>query len=507
VVYVAVQSYVIGRSVIPARDGSRYLRFALRLETEPWRDVLRTSVDHPGYPLATYAAFRLGDTVGLSSPRARIVLAQVTSAAFGLVLVVATWLLVRRLAGPSGAFCGTLSFVVLPRPAWLCADVLSDPAFAAFWVLSAAWIVRGIDRRSVVDCLIAGLIGCVAYCARVDALSLPVTFVGAVATGFVLQRWIDRDVDDHVRPWTVWRTGAAVVAYVVAFSTVIVAFLAVYGRISPKPVANVLLNASLLDPARALPYVPLAIKIQEADQTLFRSAVQYLEMLGQQLQFYHLGAAAIAAVAFTWWRRWTTSLLFCVVAVGVYLGVFIALQLEVGYADGRYLLPVLPIVIGFGMSGVQLLGERLAPRVPAAWPRMVARLLRSLPAVALVLSLGLSLPSLLPRPLHDAYRNVLRAGEWCAQNLDEHDTLHDPYFYPTFVHGLEEQAIDTVEPTTWTGRHFIILRARELRRLEPIRTLVDSGRTTRTCEFSDDGGSRRDAWVLEVSPPGSPTGH
>ncbi len=68
-VYVAVQAYVIGHSVIPARDGSRYLRFALRLETEPWRDVLRTEVDHPGYPVAAYTAFRLGDAVGLTPQR------------------------------------------------------------------------------------------------------------------------------------------------------------------------------------------------------------------------------------------------------------------------------------------------------------------------------------------------------------------------------------------------------------------------------------------------------
>src|SRR5262245_10350389 len=56
--YVLVQVWVVTRAVAPARDGARYLSYALLLDSESWREVFRTRPDHPGYPLFLHGVLR-----------------------------------------------------------------------------------------------------------------------------------------------------------------------------------------------------------------------------------------------------------------------------------------------------------------------------------------------------------------------------------------------------------------------------------------------------------------
>ena len=47
-----IHAWLIKHTELPARDGVGFIHYAWRLQHEPWGEVLRTSHQHPGYPLA-----------------------------------------------------------------------------------------------------------------------------------------------------------------------------------------------------------------------------------------------------------------------------------------------------------------------------------------------------------------------------------------------------------------------------------------------------------------------
>src|SRR5262245_48280647 len=46
----------VANTEVASRDSISYIRYAWRLEHHDWREVLRTSEHHPGYPVAVYLA-------------------------------------------------------------------------------------------------------------------------------------------------------------------------------------------------------------------------------------------------------------------------------------------------------------------------------------------------------------------------------------------------------------------------------------------------------------------
>ena len=57
--------------------------------------VIRSSVDHPGYPIVLHAILTVGEKLGVDSRRGRVRLAQATTAACGLLMVLCAYLLAR----------------------------------------------------------------------------------------------------------------------------------------------------------------------------------------------------------------------------------------------------------------------------------------------------------------------------------------------------------------------------------------------------------------------------
>src|SRR5687767_757484 len=181
ILYAGIQAALIATRVAPARDGERYIRQALALDGKPAGEVIRQSGDHPGYALLLHGAFRAGRALGLESPRSLVLLAQVVSAACGLVLIVLAYLAARMVLGLTAATAGIVAFVLLPRPANHLSDVLSDPLHAALWMSAAFLVMVGIRRMRILPFFLGGLAAGLAYWARIDALTLPASTGASLA--------------------------------------------------------------------------------------------------------------------------------------------------------------------------------------------------------------------------------------------------------------------------------------------------------------------------------------
>ena len=108
------------------------------------------------------------------------------------------------------------------------ADVLSDPLYVAFWVLSAGFVVRGLQERRLRDFFVAGLLWIVAYCTRVEALTLPLIVVTTLSIMALRSDWRAE--------WGVRRLAGAAGIFLLCVAAGIALFVLVYGYPSPKPV-------------------------------------------------------------------------------------------------------------------------------------------------------------------------------------------------------------------------------------------------------------------------------
>jgi hypothetical protein len=460
-VYIALQAGIIATAVCPARDGARYMTHALRLESEPWKDVFRTSVDHPGYPVFLAAAFAVGRVAGLDSPRDRVLAAQAATSLAGLAFVLISFAVIRRLWGTAPAWAAAVSLTTLPRPAWTFADVLSDPLHAALWMASTLAFLRALDARAPRAAILPGFLAGLAYWVRVDALVL----VAAGLSTFALLA---------LEKGSFRRSLLAGACFAASFGAALAPFVALLGRLSPKPVSEIFLLGSL--PAEPERFVAAGAS------EIARAGWSVLSSLAQEVQAVHLVTAAIglAAARRSLERREAVFLVAALAAGGL---VFLVIAGKAGYFAGRYLLPFLPLVIGFGMAGVlrfSLLraeGRRAAGRWVARRPGGIGL------AVAVAASLAVSLPSLLGRRLHENDDGVIRAASWVAARLAGADTVHDPRFFPTYLAGIRDRAVRDVVPRGGTGRHFIIVEARDVPGMEALARAVSDGRARIAAEF------------------------
>ena len=494
--YLVVEASVIWTTVSPARDGGRYVTYAKRLMEEPWSEVLETSIDHPGYPVLLWGAFELGAIVGLEQPIHRVRLAQTVSVLAGLAFLIGAAIYLRRVHGDLVACCGLAALAFLPRPAWLLADVLSDPTYAAFWMLAAAALVTGLETRRTLPFAVAGLLGALAYFVRVDALTLPATLGATLFASWLFQeplasaRGASQSSDSPRQAWTLLRGLGVACLFLVAFSTAIAGFFLIYGKLSPKPIANVLFGGVLRAPFGGSDFseaLLAAALIPVEERSALTAAYRYLKVIGQQVQFAHLGIAGLALAADTLRRRLDPSHIFSATTFFLFFALFVTLELAVGYADGRYLLPVLPVLVGYSMQGALQLGARVLASATVG------------PILLLLVSLMFSLPSLTKRNLHESHAELLAAGAWLEKRLDEEDSVFDLYFWPTYLRGLSEQRSTSPEPPDETGQHFLLVRVGDLAAEPRIRQLIESGRTETVFEIHDPGGrQRRAVRILKV---------
>ncbi len=491
-VHALVQVHLIRRTMCPARDGARYFNYALRLEEKPWLQIIRSSVDHPGYPVLLHAALSAAKVLGVESPPARVRVAEGVSSLAGLCFALCAFGVVRRLWGDLPAWAGALCLVVLPRPAQTFADVLSDAPHALFWMASAGLVLRGIASRRARLFALAGVAGSMAYWMRVDAATLPAA-VGVAALVELARRRLGGGL-----------TLPSVGSYLAGFAVGLALFVAVCGKLTPKPVAEDFILGLEIHPAAGQLFLANAALPRSAAAPIL-SLWHLIKDLSQEVQFVHLvtagaalallicgrGKKAGATEGTTEGRGTGPGGIFAVAAVLACAAVVIAVDLRYGYLSGRYFVPVLPFIIGFGMHGMVELSRRWP--VPAAGNWLLAGVILA--------SWACSVPSLVKgRPREQAY-GQLEAGRWVAQHLEEGDTVYDPYFFPAYLAGLRGRTTPSAVPPPGSRSHYLIAENRDLDRLEAARKLIDDKRAVKVAELPRrEGGSDREVGVYRVRP-------
>ena len=132
----------IARSALPAQDGLKFLRVARDFPRKPWADVVRSSDQHPLYPAVVALAQPIVATIAGDGAESWRIAAQVVSALASLATLIPLYWLTRSLFDSAKATMACLLFVLLPLPAELGHETLSDSLALFLFASTMAFGVR-----------------------------------------------------------------------------------------------------------------------------------------------------------------------------------------------------------------------------------------------------------------------------------------------------------------------------------------------------------------------------
>jgi len=180
---------VIARSVTVAVDGYVFIGLAELISDGRFAELFHHA-QHPFYPFCIWCVSRPVLASGLLPELVGWELSGQLAAAFwGVLLVIPMYGLGRRALDRPAAFWGTLLFVLLPVPARIAADALSDTPLLCLELL-ALWLgLLGLERKRLGPILLAFVLVGLAYLTRPEGLRVAAILAAALLVAQAHPRW------------------------------------------------------------------------------------------------------------------------------------------------------------------------------------------------------------------------------------------------------------------------------------------------------------------------------
>ncbi len=442
----ALHAVGIARTLVPAQDGLKLIRFARQFQNDPWADVIRGADVHPLYPaLIAIAEPVVARTVG-EGPDAWRLTAQLIATMASLTLLIPVYFLTEGLFDRRIAFLAAGVLALLPRVAEVGHETLADSmglcaTFTSLW-LAAQALNRG-DRRIAAG---SGFFAAIGYLTRPEVILVPVS-IGLT--------WaIDRlHPAGKRRP----RAIGAVAVMIVLPAIAVAGYAGIKGQVSEKLSIRAaaglgppfLLKRSVpqpLPPGLDDPTLDFSAK-EESDRVAIRGTGQAARRIFGR---WWEGLVWYFAVMTVWGlarRRETRAMLSEDAKApapgieGLLLGTFALIDAaallrhsaSLGYLSGRHVLPLVVASIPWAAGGAYICWRRIGEWMHLS-PRAM-KLGRAVPiAMALVLCIGAQL-----NPTHS--RHLSRWGHWSAGRwLSSHaapgEEVLDTRGWARFISGL-----------------------------------------------------------------------
>ncbi len=437
-----IHYWLVVHTAVPARDSLGYARIAVNIvrPTTPtggpvrhWWEVIRTAEQPPGYPLAIAAVLACMEPLPNELPIQALRAAQGVNALAGTVLVVPLYLLFRMLTGRGGAFAATMLFTVLPVPARITSDGLSEGLYllTAISALTAAtWAVR---RPTVGRFLLAGLLTGLTYLVRPEGLMIG---IGAAAMAVVAAASVG-----------LRRVAGLVLSLAVGCALIAGPYMAMIGKLTNKPTGRYLTTPwdDQLPPlwkgqpaaGKGTVARPLLAEwwnpVDNAGDNRWVWAVH--SVAKECMKSLHYGAAILAIIGGAMAARRIRcgdpgmGLLLCLVGCNLLLLFYLAYR--IGYVSERH--TVLLNALGCLLAVMAL--EPVA-RVICGTPGLRSLVIwpRLLPGGLWGVLILTALPATL-QPLHPQREGHKHAGLWLAGQLQPEDWVVDPLCWAEWYAG------------------------------------------------------------------------
>ncbi len=440
---IGLRLWVIANSEVTARDSIGYVRYALRLEREPWVDVVRSVEQPPGYAATVLAvSWPVRAWTGRTDCDTMILSAQLASAIMAALSIVPMVLLGRDLAGRAIGWMAAALFLSLPAWLRLTSDGVTEGTFL-FWLATSAWLaVRAVRSPSVVRLFACGLACGAAYLTRPEGAEIALATLGILlAMQFVAGRR---------QPWS--RFVPQAVALTVGILMIAGPYVKAIGGLSNKNTVKLLGGDPNVDRTGLTPgtmshaggRTPLAVWwFEPIDKGKSRSLWAWWAIGTETLQSFHYAGAVLAILGLTVWRTraaarpggWLLVLLVAAHAVILW-----KMAATIGYLSERHTLMI--VFVGCFPAAAAL-----------TW---YARYHRAAPILGLAMLIAAGVPAL-AKPLHGNRSGHKPVGLWLAAHVGPNDQIDDPFGWAEFYSGR----LAAVPPPKDPARSFIVLETSE----------------------------------------------
>ena len=426
--------HIVGmvRTPLPAQDGLKFLRVARQFQAEPVTDVVRSSDQHPLYPALVALAEPVVSTAIGRGPDAWKVAAQGVSMLAALTLLWPLHSMTRRLFDERTASLAVFLYALLPFPAAIGHDTLSDSLALSFTVAALCLGESTLRTRSWLSAIGCGAMAGLGFLTRPEvALVPPVVVIAAM--------W----------RWRSWGEEMAMFGRLLALSASVLVFVGGYalikGELSEK--LSLRLSTGVGATAREARRPPLKLP-KGLDDPRFdfspKEESNHASLAGRPL-------AATKQLLGEWGEG--ISLLFIPVLLWgvvrarslegsvdgrrlilVYLVVFSAIAIRhastLGYLSGRHALSLIVVSIPWASAGIWAWVSGFPAR-RGLTPGQGRRLgYAGLAALALV---GILAQAKAGHPSRWGFR---AAGLWLADRAEPGDVVLDTRGWASFVRGI-----------------------------------------------------------------------
>ncbi|MCS6863863.1 MAG: glycosyltransferase family 39 protein [Gemmataceae bacterium] len=448
-----LHAWLIAHTAITARDSLGFARLALCFQNPSLApphpdgrpkntlDHIRAAEHPPGYPLAVWATDAVLQRFSTQPVPERILLAcQLANAIAAVLLVIPTYLLGRMLFSRNVGWAAALLFQVLPVPARITSDGLTEGVYLLMASVAVLLAVRAVTRPRISGFLACGLATGAAYLVRPEGLLVAVAAMIVACICAAKRQW------PREAAW------GRILALVIGVGLVAVPYMALIGKISNKPTGEYL--NPLESPAGPLYRgAPTSQRLtsslgivaawwnHEKDADIPRElwafqAVAKEMAKGSNYCVWPLALFAIVTLRRSFVTQPGLGVLLWLIACNTALLVYLAAR--VGYVSERHTLLLTLLGCQLAAAALPLLAQALGQLVPAL-QRLGVRLMAASLLVAVV---GAALPFVL-KPMHSHREGHKHAGLWLAERLRETDALVDPFCWAEWYAGR------TLYRTSW----------------------------------------------------------
>jgi hypothetical protein len=426
--------HIVGmiRTPLPAQDGLKFLRIARQFQSQPWEDAVRGSDQHPLYPaLVALAEPVVGVFLGHGPDSWRIA-AQGVSMLAALGLLVSLHSLTRQIFDDRTANLAVFLYALLPFPAAIGHDTLSDSLALSLMVTGLCLgerTLRTNSWRAAVGCGISVGLG---FLTRPE-----VALVGPVVVVAAMVRWRS------------WAEEMAVFGRLLALSATILAFVGAYafvkGEISEKLSLRWSTQLGLQNHAPRKPPVLLPKGLddprfdfspkEESEQVSLKG--ETLEA-SKRLLFEWGDGLAIALVPVVLLglvrSRWIEGSIDGRRILWIYFVAFALIAIRhastLGYLSGRHALSLVVVSVPWASAGIWA----WVSGFPARWSLSPTRARRlGYSGLAIVAIIGFTAQAKAGHPSRWGYR---AAGLWLAERANPQDAVLDTRGWASFVRGI-----------------------------------------------------------------------
>ncbi len=410
--------YLICTTVLVAKDSITFVRYAQALATSP-SATMGHEYQHPGYPFLILTAQRIvAKLFDCSSPLCWIHSAQAVTLIFRLLAVAALYFVGRKITGQVSSFWGVLILILLPKPAHVGSDALSDWPHMFFLATGFLLLIYAASGKKWWLFGLVGLISGLGYLVRPECVQL-------VVFGLL---WLGLQLFRTKRTMSLQKAALALVVLLVGFAVAAGPYMKLKGGMFPKKQLVQLSPGAKFDqvcePQGPMPSTGM-YTAGFAPSDIAGAIRKLIERVGDTLMWFVVLPLVIGLYKYYRKGRWyEPDKFFSTVLICLNIAVMILLYCKYGYMSRRHTLPLVVFTIFHVPVGLRSLAcwlqEKFSEKIKSSFSIKADT---NFWFVVLFVSCALICAPKLLRPIRTGRRNYRQAAQWLTDNTDAGDII------------------------------------------------------------------------------------